>query len=162
MVSDHIKNADLSLRSTADAWQLIMEDGDMKIYRREQEENGIVVDPIKAVHTVKVEEIRQIPNPSVSLSSFSLFLQSVCCVASSVLFCLMWSGRKVDKALTTLHSLLKHTRLFCAVHQWTKNLFENHLCEKKNTHGIIFKKFRRKIKEALSAVERCVGFLFAR
>ena len=89
MVSDHIKNADLSLRSTADAWQLIMEDGDMKIYRREQEENGIVVDPIKAVHTVKVEEIRQIPNPSVSLSSFSLFLQSVCCVASCVLFCLM-------------------------------------------------------------------------
>ena len=74
MVSDHIKNADLSLRSTADAWQLIMEDGDMKIYRREQEENGIVVDPIKAVHTVKVEEIRQIPNPQCVLVLVFSFL----------------------------------------------------------------------------------------
>ena len=93
MVSDHIKNADLSLRSTADAWQLIMEDGDMKIYRREQEENGIVVDPIKAVHTVKVEELRQIPNPQRACPCFLFSYSRVCCVDSCfvILLDVKWS-----------------------------------------------------------------------
>lgn len=35
-------------------WELLARDGDMKIYRRDLEENGIVIDPLKAVHTVKV------------------------------------------------------------------------------------------------------------
>ncbi|XP_078477535.1 ceramide transfer protein-like isoform X2 [Lampetra fluviatilis] len=34
-------------------WQLIVEEGDMKVYRREVEDNGIVLDPLKATHTVK-------------------------------------------------------------------------------------------------------------
>lgn len=34
-------------------WALAHEDGDMKVYRRELEENGIVVDPLRAQFTVK-------------------------------------------------------------------------------------------------------------
>ncbi|XP_029017325.1 ceramide transfer protein-like isoform X3 [Betta splendens] len=34
-------------------WQLVIEEGEMKVYRREVEENGIVLDPLKATHVVK-------------------------------------------------------------------------------------------------------------
>uniref|UniRef100_A0A3Q4GL23 Ceramide transporter 1a n=1 Tax=Neolamprologus brichardi TaxID=32507 RepID=A0A3Q4GL23_NEOBR len=34
-------------------WQLVAEEGAMKVYRREVEENGIVLDPLKATHAVK-------------------------------------------------------------------------------------------------------------
>ncbi|KAF8794541.1 Ceramide transfer protein like [Argiope bruennichi] len=34
-------------------WQLFAEDGEMRMYRREVEEGGIVCDPLKAVHTVR-------------------------------------------------------------------------------------------------------------
>ncbi|XP_043094716.1 ceramide transfer protein isoform X1 [Puntigrus tetrazona] len=34
-------------------WQLVVEEGDMKVYRREVEENGIVLDPLKATHSVR-------------------------------------------------------------------------------------------------------------
>ncbi len=35
------------------AWELFAEDGEMRMYRREEELNGNVVDPLKAVHTVR-------------------------------------------------------------------------------------------------------------
>ncbi|CAG7835936.1 unnamed protein product [Allacma fusca] len=34
-------------------WELFAEDGEMRMYKREEEVNGLVVDPLKAVHTVK-------------------------------------------------------------------------------------------------------------
>ncbi|XP_046403313.1 ceramide transfer protein isoform X1 [Ischnura elegans] len=34
-------------------WELFAEDGEMRMYRREEEVNGMVIDPLKAVHTVK-------------------------------------------------------------------------------------------------------------
>ncbi|KAF4532275.1 hypothetical protein B566_EDAN007247 [Ephemera danica] len=34
-------------------WQLFAEDGEMRMYKREEEVAGMVVDPLKAVHTVK-------------------------------------------------------------------------------------------------------------
>ncbi|CAH1393060.1 unnamed protein product [Nezara viridula] len=34
-------------------WQLFAEEGDMKMYRREEELNGLVIDPLKACHIVK-------------------------------------------------------------------------------------------------------------
>ncbi|EFX89333.1 hypothetical protein DAPPUDRAFT_40354 [Daphnia pulex] len=34
-------------------WQLFAEDGEMKMYKREEEVDGLAVDPLKAVHTVK-------------------------------------------------------------------------------------------------------------
>ncbi|CAK9303561.1 unnamed protein product [Gordionus sp. m RMFG-2023] len=36
-----------------DRWQLIAEEGDMKIYKRELEEEGLVCDPLKAIHIVQ-------------------------------------------------------------------------------------------------------------
>lgn len=36
-------------------WQLFAEEGEMKMYRREEEINGIVIDPLKSVHVVKGE-----------------------------------------------------------------------------------------------------------
>lgn len=38
----------------SDGWDLIHQEGEMKVYRREVEENGIVVDPLKCFHTIKV------------------------------------------------------------------------------------------------------------
>lgn len=35
-------------------WQLFAEDGLMKMYKREVEVDGLVCDPLKAVHVVKV------------------------------------------------------------------------------------------------------------
>ena len=43
----------MTLSNIADTWQLVAEDGDMKVYKREMEEDGMVVDPLKAVITVK-------------------------------------------------------------------------------------------------------------
>lgn len=35
-------------------WQLFAEDGEMKMFKREVEIDGLVCDPLKAVHSVKV------------------------------------------------------------------------------------------------------------
>ena len=47
-------HADMTAADFASTWMLIAEDGEMKVYKREVEENGMVVDPLKAVHTVQV------------------------------------------------------------------------------------------------------------
>ena len=33
-------------------WELFADDGEMKMYKREEEVDGMVVDPLKALHTV--------------------------------------------------------------------------------------------------------------
>jgi hypothetical protein len=40
-----------------DGWDLIHQEGEMKVYRREVEENGIVVDPLKIFHSIKVNRV---------------------------------------------------------------------------------------------------------
>ena len=35
-----------------DGWQLFAEEGEMKMYKREEEVNGLVIDPLKACHFV--------------------------------------------------------------------------------------------------------------
>lgn len=40
-------------------WELIHEEGEMKVYRREMEEDGMIVDPLKAVHSVQVCDAKQ-------------------------------------------------------------------------------------------------------
>jgi len=52
IVGDHLKY-DLEDDLSSSVWELLCSDGEMKIYRRELEENGLVLDPLKAVHTVK-------------------------------------------------------------------------------------------------------------
>lgn len=52
MVQNHITYSLQDVGGDAN-WQLVIEEGEMKVYRREVEENGIVLDPLKATHSVK-------------------------------------------------------------------------------------------------------------
>nr|DBA23473.1 TPA: hypothetical protein GDO54_014386 [Pyxicephalus adspersus] len=52
MVQNHITYSLQDVGGDAN-WQLVVEEGEMKVYRREVEENGIVLDPLKATHSVK-------------------------------------------------------------------------------------------------------------
>ena len=36
-------------------WELFAEDGEMRMYKREEEVDGMVVDPLKALHQVRGE-----------------------------------------------------------------------------------------------------------
>ncbi|XP_014296772.1 ceramide transfer protein [Microplitis demolitor] len=44
----------------AGGWQLFAEDGDMRMYRREEEADGLVVDPLKACHVVRGVTAREV------------------------------------------------------------------------------------------------------
>ncbi|KAK5871363.1 hypothetical protein PBY51_004248 [Eleginops maclovinus] len=52
MVQNHMTYSLQDIGGDAN-WQLVIEEGEMKLYRREVEENGIVLDPLKATHSVK-------------------------------------------------------------------------------------------------------------
>ncbi|XP_041825258.1 ceramide transfer protein-like isoform X2 [Melanotaenia boesemani] len=52
MVQNHITYSLQDVGGDAN-WQLVIEEGEMKVYRREVEENGIVLDPLKATISVK-------------------------------------------------------------------------------------------------------------
>lgn len=54
IVNDHITNADMTASDVASTWTLVASEGDMKVYKREVEDNAAVIYPLKAVHTVKV------------------------------------------------------------------------------------------------------------
>ncbi|XP_064607533.1 ceramide transfer protein-like [Liolophura sinensis] len=53
VVGSHLKHMDEMTEEGESTWTLIHEEGELKVYKREIEENGIVLDPLKAVHTVK-------------------------------------------------------------------------------------------------------------
>ncbi|XP_072228561.1 ceramide transfer protein-like isoform X4 [Leuresthes tenuis] len=52
MVQNHITYSLQDVGGDAN-WQLVVEEGEMKVYRREVEENGLVLDPLKATISVK-------------------------------------------------------------------------------------------------------------
>ena len=52
IVDEHIKYAGSNIDNSV--WEAIHEEGEMKVFRREMEEDGMIVDPLKAVHSVKV------------------------------------------------------------------------------------------------------------
>lgn len=53
VVGEHLE-FDLIDDFNSNVWELLCSDGEMKVYRRELEENGIVLDPLKAVNKVSV------------------------------------------------------------------------------------------------------------
>ncbi|XP_030764676.1 collagen type IV alpha-3-binding protein [Sitophilus oryzae] len=53
MVKQQVAMARMGIGECGTGWQLFAEDGEMKMYRREEEVDGMVVDPLKAVHVVK-------------------------------------------------------------------------------------------------------------
>lgn len=38
----------------SDVWSVVHEEGDMTVHRREVEEDGVVVDPLKAIYNAQV------------------------------------------------------------------------------------------------------------
>ncbi|KAJ8925974.1 hypothetical protein NQ315_009829 [Exocentrus adspersus] len=52
-VKQQVAMARMGIGDCGSGWQLFAEDGEMKMYRREEEVDGMVVDPLKAVHVVK-------------------------------------------------------------------------------------------------------------
>ncbi|XP_070541688.1 ceramide transfer protein-like [Ptychodera flava] len=52
-VDEAIKYVFEDLHGEQGTWQLVHEEGEMKVYRSEQEVDGIVVDPLKAIHKVQ-------------------------------------------------------------------------------------------------------------
>ncbi|CAH1115047.1 unnamed protein product [Psylliodes chrysocephalus] len=52
-VQIQVSMAKMGIGECGSGWQLFAEDGEMKMYRREEEVDGMVVDPLKAVHIVK-------------------------------------------------------------------------------------------------------------
>lgn len=67
------------------AWELFAEDGEMRMYRREEELNGNVVDPLKAVHTVRgvtgAEMCHYFFDPDVRLEWESMTTSYLICLA---------------------------------------------------------------------------------
>lgn len=52
-MKQQVTMARMGIGECGTGWQLFAEDGEMKMYRREEEVDGMVVDPLKAVHVVK-------------------------------------------------------------------------------------------------------------
>jgi collagen type IV alpha-3-binding protein len=53
VVKQEVSMASLGVGECGSGWQLFAEDGEMRMFRREEEMDGMVVDPLKAVHVVK-------------------------------------------------------------------------------------------------------------
>lgn len=52
VIDEHIKRAGRMQGEGGECWELIHEEGEMKVYKMEIEQEGMVVDPMKAIHTV--------------------------------------------------------------------------------------------------------------
>lgn len=53
ITAEHLKFLEDKNDEGEDNWIMLHEEGEMKVYKRELEEDGLVLDPLKAVHTVK-------------------------------------------------------------------------------------------------------------
>lgn len=53
-VVEHFRTADMSASDIAQTWTLVMEEGDLKVYKKETVEDGILIEPHKAVYTTTV------------------------------------------------------------------------------------------------------------
>lgn len=51
--SSQLRHALMGVSDDVSGWQLFAEEGEMKMYRREEEINGVVMDPLKSCHVVK-------------------------------------------------------------------------------------------------------------
>ena len=56
LVENHLTRMDEKTEGGEDTWQVIAEEGDLKVYKRELEVDGVVIDPLKASYVVKVRD----------------------------------------------------------------------------------------------------------
>lgn len=82
----------------AGGWQLFAEDGDMRMYRREEEADGLVVDPLKACHVVK-----------------GVTGHEVCEIFFSPEYRTEWEATLED--MTVIESISKDTLIFLQTHK---------------------------------------------
>lgn len=54
VLEEHKKYSGFTIDIDSSVWEAIHDEGEMKVYRREMEEDGMIVDPLKAVHSVQV------------------------------------------------------------------------------------------------------------
>ncbi|XP_052794048.1 ceramide transfer protein-like isoform X2 [Mya arenaria] len=74
VVNTHIRQLNETTTDGKDVWECIAEDGELRVYKRELEVDGVVLDPMKAVHTVtdSIEEILTRPD-TVALRSSTTY-----------------------------------------------------------------------------------------
>ena len=53
-VQTHLERLFTKGKDGNDGWQVIAEDGDLKVFKKELEIEGVVIDPLKATHLVTV------------------------------------------------------------------------------------------------------------
>jgi hypothetical protein len=56
-VMEHFRTADMTASDVAQTWTLVLEEGDLKVYKKETVEDGILIEPHKAVYTTTVSFI---------------------------------------------------------------------------------------------------------
>jgi len=57
---EQLKYAKIAVGTGDGVWELFADDGEMKMYKREEEVDGMVVDPLKALHTVNRVSAREL------------------------------------------------------------------------------------------------------
>ena len=53
MTKEQLHYARMEVDAVDGVWELFAEDGEMRMYKREEEKDGLVVDPLKALHSVR-------------------------------------------------------------------------------------------------------------
>jgi collagen type IV alpha-3-binding protein len=83
-------------------WQLFADEGEMKMYRREEEVDGMVIDPLKSCHVVKGVTAREMchyffsPEYRNDWESKTILSQFVCCISNISIFSLSHAGRHAN------------------------------------------------------------------
>lgn len=65
VLEEHKKYAGFNMDVDGSVWEAIHDEGEMKVYRREMEEDGMIVDPLKAVHSVQVSSTTSLSHLSI-------------------------------------------------------------------------------------------------
>lgn len=60
VTNEQLHYARLQVGLQDSVWELFAEDGEMKMYKREEEVDGMVIDPLKALHQVKGVTAREL------------------------------------------------------------------------------------------------------
>ena len=53
VTKEQLHYARMEVDAVDGVWELFAEDGEMRMYKREEEKDGLVVDPLKALHSVR-------------------------------------------------------------------------------------------------------------
>ena len=75
VTKEQLHYARMEVDAVDGVWELFAEDGEMRMYKREEEKDGLVVDPLKALHSVRGTVI--LPPPFWHLKYSKIFVPGV-------------------------------------------------------------------------------------